>query len=560
MAPMKQTTATTGTPARSQHRSDWRLRGVAFVFAGMLVATLVSPAQAWSPDTHVSLLLRGLGERVEHGAMVLPEPEDIVGFYKWLSYSLAGAREPDAGGRERFFALYPEPKTFDAIGARRFFGLTADPNVEVFGVSAFDRDAELDRYDVLLFASSRWHSDGRFRQPHRFGPNHRPLHLADGNLIPDDPRTLHFGPLEGAASDEWARTALPTAATATDDGWLERAPWRFVAPVSEGVEVVGGAARMVQIHMDMALMALAWGGMELKIAGEYLSIVWLGAAMGLVLDASSPFAAVQAGSPSLWRAAAAAHRLRALRTGGGVWAPLPTRAWLAARIRRNLRVIGERLIEAEILREIERPGSSPSAAALLAGLAEDDPDFARTLRERAGPWLRHDGKPDAFEDGIGAGYLGVVALADAATADASRAYDLVAAIADDRWLSGDELLGDQPAADVRLLADADDPAVELARRELLAMTARAMRRSMTLQRQLLLIWQTANGRSALGRLRQGGLAHLEDRVARQLPWREGAIAPVGGFGAERIGWVAAAELALALALLAAAALWWRRRR
>ncbi len=519
-----------------------------------MVCAVPQRAAAWSSDTHATLLLRGLGDVVEHGPLLLPEPEDIVGFYKWLSFSFAGARDPDVGGRERFFALYPEPQTFDAIGARRFLGLTADPSIEVHGVSGFDRDAELDRYDVMLFASSRWHHDGRFRQPMRFGPTHSRMKLASGDAIPDDPQTLHFGPLEGPGSDEWARSVLPTSATATDDAVLNETPWRFVAPVSDGVDVVGGAPRMAQIHLDMSLMALAWGGMELKVAGEYLSMVWLGAGLGVVLDASSPFAIVQAGSAGLWRQAGLAWAKRALLSGGGLWAPLPTRAWLAARIRRNLRVIGEALVEASLVAELDRPGSVPGAAALLDGLSREDPVFLATLRQRAGPWIKHDGKADPFDDGNGAALVGVVALADAATADGARAYDLVASIADARWLDGGELLPDHPPVDLILLAAPDDPAVELARRELLAITATSLRRGMTLERQLLKIWQTGHGRSALGRLRQGCLAHLEARTARGLPWNEGKDAPAGGFGAQRVPWIAAVEALLAL--LAVAWLGW----
>lgn len=519
--------------------------------AALVVVTLLglwpSAAVAWPEDVHAALLLRSLGDRVDHGALVLPEPQDVVGFYGWLAHALAGAREPDPDGRERFFALYPEARTFDAIGARRFFGLTADPNVEVYGISNFDRDAELDRYDVLLLASSTFHRDRRFRQPIRHDHVHAPMRLRDGSPIPDDPQTLHFGPLEGAGSDEWARSALPADAIRTDEAALHEAPALFVAPVSAGVEVAGGGARMAQIHADLALLAVMWGGMELKVAGDYFAMVWLGNALGLVLDLGSPFAASQIGGPAVWDAAGKAHVVTALRTAGGVLGVLPSRAYLASRIRYNARIVGERLIGAAILAELDRPGTHPEAKALLDGLRDDDPAFLATLQAVAGPWLEHDGKRDPFGDDGGAALLGVRELARASTETCADAYAAVVPLLQGRWADGSELITDSKAPLATFLRDPEGAEVALARRTLLQLAAPGLRRAATLDRELYRAWDSANGRTALGRLRQGGLRHLEDRTARGLDWKQGGVAPVGGFGAERRPWIAGVYAFLVLA-------------
>lgn len=527
----------------------------------VLLPGLLGPraALAWPVDAHTTLLLKALGDRVEHGALVLPEPEDVVGMYSWIAHALAGAREPDVGGRERFFALYPEARSFDAIGARRFFGLSTDPNVEVFGISNFDKDAELDRYDVLLLASSRFHLDHRFRQPIRHDHVHQPMRLRDGSPLPEDPQTLHFGPLQGPASDDWALSALPASATRTDEAALHEAPWAFVAPVSDGVPVAGGAARMAQLHLDMSLMSLFWGGIELKVAGEYFSIIWLGVSLGVIFDAASPFAASQIGGPAVWSAAGRAYLLRAATSLGGVRGPMPSRAYLAARIRHNVRVVGERLIAEAIAQELDAPGRRPEAAALLRDLGTDDPVFSRRLHEVAGPWLRHDGKPDPFDADGGPALRGVAVLAEAATADTVAAYEAVVPLVQARWLDGDALLGDRPLPLDELLRDPDDPAVELARRALLRHAAPGLRRAATLARELHRFWDTANGRTALGRLRQGALFHLEERARRGDAWRAGEDPPPGGFGGERRPWIAGVFAALALLLLGGIVWRWRRR-
>ena len=110
-----------------------------------------------------------------------------------------------------------------------------------------------------------------------------------------------------------------------------------------------------------------------------------------------------------------------------------------------------------------------------------------------------------------------------------------------------------------MLRDADDHATELARRELLAIAGRSLRRATTATRMMWAVWETSDGRSSLGRLRQGGLAHLDTRVERSAPWKAGSLAPTGGWGAETAAWVGALEIAGALLGLFALVVLLRRR-
>lgn len=534
-----------------------RVRRAAVWLVALIV---VAPALAhgWPRSLHEAVVARSLEGRVKHGSVVLPEPADVVGFYRWLGLALAGAVLPDPGGKERFLRLYPHERSFDAIGVRRFLGLTVDPTVTVHGVGAFDSDRELDRFDIIAFAAAKQHEDHRHVGRAQRDGKHALLHLAGGSPLPDDPQTLHFGPLEGPGSDEWAQSALPAALTTTDASVLASEPWRFVAPVSAGVEVAGGATRMAQLHLDMSIMGLGWGGIELKAAGEYFGLVWVGAAMGIALDAASPFAAVQAGSNNLWDAAGRAWWAIALRTGGGLWGVLPTRAWLAARIRHNLRVLGEVLVARALDDALDGVGDQAAKDA-IAMLGTEDEAFVQSLLHHGGKWLKMDGKADPWVDGHGPATEIVAALAEAATEDGARAYDLAASIAAPRWLTGEELLDLEHVDVALLLRDPNDPATELARRELLAITGRALRRATTATRMMWAIWETADGRSSLGRLRQGGLAHLDARIARAAPWQPDGEAPEGGWGAEKALWVGVLEILAAIVCLFALGASIRRR-
>lgn len=520
-----------------------------------------APAAAWPGVVHRAIMLRALDGTVEHGPLALPQPSEVFGFYRWLALTLAGASEPDHDGAARFRGHYPSEQSVDAMGVRVFLGLTTDPEVDVHGIGTFDRNRELDRFDALVFAAEKIHEDRRFRAPIRRDGAYAALRLADGSPLPDDPQTLHFGPLEGPASEDWARSALPTAVTTTEEAALASEPWRFVAPVCADVPVGGGAATMAQLHTDMALMAYVWASVEFKAAGEYISLVWLGAAMAVVLDAASPFATVQAGSPALWEAAGRAWRWDALRSGGGLWRPMASRAWHAVRIRHNLRVIGEHLIARAVEEAVDAEATDGPAAALLAAAAQDDAAFLALLQARGAPWLQLDNRPEPFADGEGTASLVVAGLAEAATADAARAYDLVAAIAAPRWLRSDALLDPAQLGASTLLGDATSAASQEAQRELLAIAARTLARGATGQRLLWRVWNRGHGRSSLGRLRQGGLRHLQARAVRSAGFVAGQLPPPGALGGEDRRWVGLVELALGGGLLTGGALLlWRRRR
>ncbi len=522
---------------------------------------------AWPTVVHQQATVRALDGRVPHGPLSMPNQEDVVAFYIWLGRALAGATEPDAGGRERFFARFPTQLSFDAIGVRRLLGLTDDPNVTVHGVDGFDQGREIDRFDIVAFAAGRHHQDHRFRNRVIRDGAYQAVRLRDGSPIPQDPAALHYGPQFGVGSDNWAMATLPSAATAADESLLDSEPWRFVAPVAEGQEVMAFAGQAAQLHLDMAIMAQAWAGIELKPVGEYFALVYGGVMLGLLLDAASPFAAVQAGSAGLWRAAGRAFWKRALQSGGGMFAVLPSQAWLAARIRHNLRTIGEHLVGLAIVRGLDaRDAADASDAGLLKALGGGSPTYSNDLRRRAEAFVRDDGKPEPWQDGIGLASIAAVALADAATADASRAYDLMASIVAPRWLDGEELIDPEALEankydEAALLADPSDPATELARRELMQIAQAALHRGTTTARAAWQVFGTGHGRSAVGRLRQGAINAWEARERRTAAFRPGEEAPVGAFGAVTMPWVAAVEIGVPLvALVMALALWRRRRR
>ncbi len=550
--------------ARGWQTRPWSLlrRGLALTLAWAWPAVGV----AWPTVVHQQAAVRALEGRISQGPVTMPAQEDVVAFYIWLGRALAGANEPDPGGRERFFARFPTQESFDAIGVRRLLALTDDPDVTVHGVDGFDQSREIDRFDVLAFAAGRHHQDHRFRNRVMRDGAYEPLRLRDGSPIPHDPASLHYGPQLGVGSDNWAMATLPAAATATDEALLLSEPWRFVAPVSEGQEVLALAGQVAQFHLDMAILAQAWAGIELKPVGEYFALVYGGVALGLLLDAASPFAAVQSGSAGLWRAAGRAYWRRVIETGGGVFAVLPSQAWLAARIRHNLRAIGEHLVGVAITRALDAgEAAEPSDASLLRALGEGAPAYSSDLRRRAEVFVREDGKPEPWQGGVGLASVAAVALADAATADASRAYDLMTTIVAPRWQSGDELVDPEALEagkydEAALLASPTDPATELARRELMQIAQRALNRGTTTARAAWQVFGTGHGRSAVGRLRQGALIAWEARERRVAAFRAGEDPPLGAFGAVTLPWVAGLEIGAPIAALGLAFVLWRRRR
>lgn len=535
--------------------------GLAVTMVGAVVAaTLLAPsrAHAFDPDVHRVLTVRALRGQIKHGSVLPPDLEALIDFYGWLGWSMAD-RGGDEAGKARFRRLFPARRDFDALGVRSLLSLSQDPNIEVWGISRVTKDEEPDRFSAVADGAARPISDHRDRNRVRFTAQHVEAKTPYGGYVPLDPRTLNLGPATGPGSEAWAHTALPTGVTSLT---ADPASGLRVVPYVPGIAVRGGAAEMAQLHMDLSVLALYWGDSQYKQTAEYLSLVWLGAALHYVQEAASPLHNVQLGSPALIEAMAARYRRAALRTGGGRWGPLENPVPAALRMRRNLRIVADRWLAGHVNAALDDTPTNPRVAAALKKLAEEDTPFDKAVRPGLQPWLKPPTKEEPSAKGRGAVSVLVDALAVAGAEEGAALYDALAVVTKPRWRSGDEGL-----AEVGALASSPwvaPPAggataeQRAAWRTIEEVQVRSLRRAAAATKLAFDAWLNANPHAALDRLRRVRTVALEREARESADWAKRTENPAF----QRDPWWAWVEVGggLVVLLLGIAGWLWRRRR
>ncbi len=527
----------------------WAIVAVTATWGG-----LPRTALAFDPAVHRTLTVRSLRGQIKHGSVLPPELKDLIDFYTWLGWSMA-TRGSDEAGKARFRALFPGRQDFDGIGVRRLLSLSLDPGITVYGVTQVGKDPEPDRFSTLADASTRPPRDGRDTNRVAFTKAHERVTGPDGAPTPLDPRTLQHGPAVGPGSGEWAHTALPPAATGVD---APAAKGLRVVPVLPGVAVRGGAAEMAQLHMDLSVLAQNWGDTQYKQTAEYLSLVWLGGALHYVQDAASPLHTVQLSSPGLLAHLDAAFRARALRTGGGVWAPLERPVGDTLALRRRLRITADRLLAHQVEAVLDESAAPASITAAMRALGEGDPAFDEAVRPGLEPWLQPPRKDEPSAKGKGAVSVIVDSLAAAGAEDGAALYDLLLVVAKPRVLSGERTVAEVGALSAPLWREAESDEVRVALDAIAAIQARALRRAATATRMAFDAWLNANPVAALDRLRRVRTVALEREAIDVSAWQ--ARTDLASLRQVRAPAWAAAEVGGALLLVLLAVGWLRRRR
>ena len=286
---------------------------VVFVVGALTLPS--TQASAFSVEVHRAITRLALAEHENKGTLAPPASGELVQFYAWFGGAMATGGDPAA--QKAFRERFNSPAAFNARGIRHFLAMTEDPEVRVFGITRVEHKKRVGQLELLVAASAYPDLDRRNQRRLLYGEEGEPERLEDGRAVPFDPMAQNMGGPEGLASQAHAHYALPGAITPTDDPEILRnEPWRFAVAPAWDAPVKTYADEMAQLHLDMAILARAWGEQEFRAAADYLAMVWLGAGLHYVQDAAGPLHNVQVGSYQLFARAKKAWYLRALLTGG----------------------------------------------------------------------------------------------------------------------------------------------------------------------------------------------------------------------------------------------------
>lgn len=488
----------------------------------MLVACvgLLCPtaAAAFSTEVHSTITRLALAKDIQPGTVAPPTTEELMLFYQWLGSALATGGEIE--GQRRFRARFEKSSQFNARGVRRFLGLSEAEEIKVYGITKIEHTARIDRLALLAAASAYPDLDQRNRRPLLFKVSGEPESLPDGRPIPYDPMALNMGGPEGLASQAHAHYALPGPLTPTSDPEVLRTePWRFAIAPAWDAPVETFADEMAQLHLDMAILARAWGETEYRAAADYLAAVWLGAGLHYIQDASGPLHNVQVGSYGLFARAKKAWYLRALLTGGGFFTDLPSFVSLGIGLLRNHHVLAERWLATEMARSEAGQAADENVAAAMAEMSQDDATLASILKPLLAPYLTGKDRAQPWTDGRGAGNVLVEQLARVGSRQGGELYDMVAAAASAQASEVGYELPDEGTVTSDLLRDPADPEVAAALARMGAIHADSLRRAATATRQYLAAWRNGNADIAAHRLRHSRLLHMDAAEDRREAWR-----------------------------------------
>ena len=540
-------------------RHPW-LRRV-FVSAVSVLALFPTLTYAFSVDVHRWLAERALRGVVQPGYIITPTEDQFVAFYIWLGKSMAMRSEDhqrDGDDPRRFMVRYPSPKAFDAFAIRGFLALAQEPTPAVFGLDEFDRANQVDRFNLVVSGAALPDIDKRNQNRFAYDASRKIVRQADGKPLPADPMILNMGNVDGLASQAHAHYQLAPDHPSDDPEVLKTAPWNFVKATAWPGEVQTSAADMAQMHLDLAILARAWGESEEEsnAAAEYMSLVWWSAGLHYLQDAAGQLHTVQVGAyPMFVQAKMLWYRLGVL-TGGGHWGELPTFVALAKQLIRNVHLFTEQWMAGEL----DRLRMGKPAAAALAGAwtqtSVDDPALLAALGDQLKPHLASKFQVQPIE--VGAGQILVHTLAKLGAREGADLYAaglraMAAPLQDLRRKLGDnELLGAEDVASV------DEAETWDALGEMATLHAKAMRRVTTATR---LYWEALERGSpdaAARRLRRQRLAALDAQEQRLAQFKKMAMQVPAA--TEVVPEFLYGELAAGALAGAAVAAWVRRRK
>lgn len=489
-----------------------------------LALTLLLPSLAfgYATSVHTALAERSLRGRIVPGNMPVPTQETVVKFWLWFGTAMAGSTgEPalDGGDPEKFRARYPDPRAFDAFAIRGFLALRQTPEPAVWGLERFDERPALDRFNVTIEASAYPDKDERNQRRYAYDAKRQPLKLPDGRHVPADPMILNMGGLEDLSSQAHAHYQLAADKPSADPAVLNSEPWNFVIATGFPGAVETYAAAMAQLHLDVAVLAHAWGEGEFNSTGDYLGQVWLGAGLHYVQDVSGPLHAVQVGSYTIFEQAQIEHWKQALLTGGGTWGDLRSFPAIGTHWLRNHHLVAEQWLAREIEAVQAGKAASPVVAAAWNAADQDDPELLKELGTSLDPFFTGEFTTQPWDDGEGAGSLLVHALAKIGRRDGKALYEAAFTVGAPRLREMGYLFGDDEALKPEHLRDPADPEVAAALKVMADIHARSIRRAATAARLYFKAFQQGNSDAAARRLRRTRLRQLdlqEKRLERYL--------------------------------------------
>ncbi len=483
----------------------------------LIAVAAPGPVAAFSVKAHRQITRLALEGKIETGTVAPANEADLVKFFTWLGKAMAMGGDP--AGQAAFRARFKAPSDFNARGVRQFLGMTEDPEVRIYGITRVEHKKRLERLALLIAASAYPDLDGRNRRCLLFSKAGAPEKLEDGRFVPFDPMALNMGGPEGLASQAHAHYALPGVLTPTDDPEvLRNEPWRFVvAPAWDG-PVETYADEMAQLHLDMAILARAWGDETYLAAADYLAMVWLGAGLHYIQDASGPLHNVQVGSYQLFARAKKAWYLRALLTGGGFFADLPSFITMGIHLLSNHHLLGERWLATQLDAAARGDKADLRIATVLATLDTDDPHLSTVLERTLTPYLPGPNRWQPWEDGRGAGNVIVEALAKLGARDGGALYDAIAAIAAPKISDmGYDLPEDGTVTD-DLFRDPTEPEVAAAMDSMTQIQANSLRRALLASRRYVEAWRMGNADIAARRLQRSRGLYLAAADSRREAW------------------------------------------
>jgi len=488
----------------------------------LVVAALSpAPAAAFDADTHRAITVGALKDVVDKDFLLSPTPAELVEFYRWFGFAMA--KGGDKALQLQFQGRFADPKDFDAFGIRRFLGLSAHPDANVWGVTQAPPENAVQRLNAFASGSVHPLSDGRLRDQVLIDDKGNARVDDAGKPMPFDPLTVRYGPLTGPGSDAWARlspaVAAPEAVTGLDDpdpGWREtllpQPPHNFVAALGEA-------------HLDMAILARIYGDLAVQVTAEQIAVLWVGAAISFAQLASSPLQVSETACETVRAKARAAVVRDAMRTLGGYLGTLEPHAARVRRARLALSTMGAAWLSRRVEHHLMGRDTLPEIAAAVRALGHKDKELEGILVPRIRPWLNGVEYTEPWEQGRGGGTVLIESLSALAARDAEAAFEALAVMVDEAVVRGDVEVIRAEQIDEAYWRDRADPDVAQAEKALATIMARALMRAGTATRLTRTIWLNGSSDSAARRLQVARLSYWKQADKRRDMDRSGIVDP-----------------------------------
>jgi hypothetical protein len=203
--------------------------------------------------------------------------------------------------------------------------------------------------------------------------------------MPYDPMTLALGSLSGTTSQAHAHYGLLPGGYSDDPDVLKKDPRHFAIP--KDIRAFG--EDFAQLYADLSLLAEGAG----LPSSAWLAAVFAGASFHHLEDVSNQIHTVQVGSYEFFRAAWLQSKRRDLITLGGLLGRRRPLRQLGLRLVANHHLFSEDLFAKRALAAASGRAAPEEVRKAVAGMVEDDPNFAPLVQEA----LRASGAPGEGE-------------------------------------------------------------------------------------------------------------------------------------------------------------------